>query len=258
MSCVSVRVRSLLLVVSCVLPLAVQRPAAASDNLVPVVPVVYYGCVTNTTGDIRIVSKATVCKATEHKIQWDEIGPQGPQGPQGPKGPAGPQGPQGPKGATGPQGPQGPQGPPGISVGYSSVNIGNFPVIAASPGTLIAQTNPVATSGTYYISASALLDIRAADTLGAFCYDTLASIGSPVQYGGSSSAGVAQGFQQASITDVLFVGAGDSVELWCYGSTGGVSDVFNAGITATLIDSAFDAVRNPGHAGPPPGVKKPD
>jgi hypothetical protein len=142
-----------------------------------------------------------------------------------------------------------------ISVGYSSTNIGNFPVIAASPGTLIAATNTIATTGTYYISASALLDINAGDTLGAFCYDTLASSGAAVQYGGSSSAGVEQGFQQAAITDVLFVGAGDSVQLWCYGSSGGVSDVYNAGITATLINSADVAPRHIRHLRKPPGVK---
>jgi hypothetical protein len=65
-----------------------------------------------------------------------------------------------------------------------------------------------------------------------FCYDTLASSGSASQYGG---------YIQASISDVLFVGAGDSVKLLCY-SGGTAGDVaFNAGITATLIKSSEKA-----------------
>jgi hypothetical protein len=80
---------------------------------------IYYGCVNNSTGDLRVVSEGTSCQAKEHKIQWDEAGAQGPQGPKGPAGPQGPQGAtgatgsQGPKGATGSQGPAGANGPQG-------------------------------------------------------------------------------------------------------------------------------------------------
>ena len=67
----------------------------------------YYGCVTTSTGAIRIVSKTTTCKSTETKITWNQTGPAGPKGATGPAGPAGPKGatgPAGPKGATGAQG----------------------------------------------------------------------------------------------------------------------------------------------------------
>jgi hypothetical protein len=130
-------------------------------------------------------------------------------------------------------------------VGDSS--LGGGETLAAFPGTLVAQSTTSATSGTYFISVSALLQIGSGDTLGAFCYDTLASNGGAFQYGGSSSAGVQQGFQQASISDVISISAGDSVELFCYGSNGGFSSVFNAGITATLINSASDASKKPRH-----------
>ena len=230
MSRIGVRVRSLLLFASCVLPLAVQRPAAASDNVGPLVPIVYYGCVTNTTGAIRIVSKATVCKATEHKIQWDEIGP---------KGPAGPQGPPGPKGATGAQGPQ---GPPGISVGYS-YGSGGVANLAGFPGTLVAQSNPVSVTGEYYVNATALLDVGQGE--GAYCYTTtvLNGAGNFDSQGGSSAgaqinAGI---FQQASAADAIFIGAGDAFQLWCYNSTNNGtnnSSVFSSLSTATLINSA--------------------
>src|SRR5271154_1152055 len=91
-----------LLLAGCVLPVAAQQQAS-SNELSPAV-VTYYGCVNNSTGDIRIVSKSTVCKSTEQKINWNQVGPKGPKGntgAQGPKGATGPQGPQGPKGAQG-------------------------------------------------------------------------------------------------------------------------------------------------------------
>jgi hypothetical protein len=113
--------------------------------------------------------------------------------------------------------------------------------LPATPGTIILQTNPVPTSGVYYITASALLEVASADPEGAFCYDTLASTGSASQYGGSGDA--ADRLQQASISDALFINAGDSVQLWCESALGGGSYAFNAGITATLINSAVDAPR---------------
>ncbi len=89
------------------------------------------GCVTKSTGNMRIVPDSGACKSNEYALSWDQTGPQGPAGPQGltgatgPIGAAGPQGPQGlagpqgltgatgPTGAAGPQGLQGPTGPQG-------------------------------------------------------------------------------------------------------------------------------------------------
>jgi hypothetical protein len=102
---------------------------------------------------------------------------------------------------------------------------------------VVAQTNPVGISGTYFISASVLPFVTSGDAY-AFCYDALASSGSASQYGGGDTAG---GYMQASISDVLFVGSGDSVQLLCF-SGGTAGDVaFNAGITATLINSSDKA-----------------
>jgi hypothetical protein len=109
------------------------------------------------------------------------------------------------------------------------------------PGILVGQTNPVPTSGVYYINAAALLEVASADPEGAFCYDTTASSGTPSQYGGSGDA--ADRLQQASIADALFISAGDSAQLWCYSALGGGSYDFNSGITATLINSASDRVK---------------
>lgn len=196
----------------------------------------YYGCVNNSTGAIRIVSKGTVCKSTEHKINWNQVGPQGPQGPKGPQG------------AQGPQGARGPQGPPGISVGYSATTgVGVF--IGLTPAQyVIAQTAAVG-AGTYYVSASTLLLISSGDA--AFCItSTVNNGGNTHNYGGSSLGG---GYQQVSNTDVWIVSAGDAFQLVCYDNNAD-SAVYNGTITATLINSASDA--NPQHAQkvPPPGT----
>jgi Collagen triple helix repeat (20 copies) len=246
-----------LLLAGCILPVAAQQQASSNDvDLSPAV-VTYYGCVNNSTGDIRIVSKSTVCKSTEHKINWNQVGPKGPkgntgaQGPKGPKGATGPQGPQGPKGAQGPQGPQGaqgpqgpqgptgpqgPQGPAGISVGNSAINPSS--VSLASP-TVVVQTNAIQVTGSYYVNATALLSIDASD-FAAYCYVTTGSNGfSPDGlFGGSSAVG---NYQQASIADVWSVQAGDVIQLVCYSNAGDANTfVNNASLTATLINSTFN------------------
>ena len=231
---------SSLLLTACSLMLLPPQSAVAAT-------VTYYGCVSNSTGAISIVSKTAVCKAGFTKISWNQVGPQGPAGakgatgaagPVGPKGMTGAQGPQGIPGATGPQGPQGVQGPAGISSG-NFVSVGNSGPLAVSPGTLVAQTNPVAATGTYYINASALLHVDAND--GAYCYTTSQfNGGGGLQGGSDSNNGPNSGntFDQASITDSIFVGAGDTFQLWCYSATGAAnSTVFNAGLSATLINS---------------------
>jgi hypothetical protein len=95
---------------------------------------VYYACVNNSSGTIKMVSATASCSANEQRVEWNQRGPQGlpgepgapgpqglqgipgPQGPQGERGVDGAQGPQGVPGADGAQGPAGPRGevgPPG-------------------------------------------------------------------------------------------------------------------------------------------------
>jgi hypothetical protein len=100
---------------------AAQQSEASVDMTQPPAVVTIVSCVNNATGSIRIVSSTTVCMSSEHKIHWNQKGPQGSRGSQGAQGPQGPEGPQGQKGLQGPQGLQGQQGPPGLAVGYSSV-----------------------------------------------------------------------------------------------------------------------------------------
>ena len=209
---------------------AAQQSSASVDVIQPPAVVTIFSCVNNTTGAIRIVSNTTVCKSTEHKVEWNQKGPRGPQGPQGLQG------------QQGRQGPVGPQGPPGISVGYSSV-VSEGQLLSVFPGTLVAQTNPVATSGTYFVSASAFFQIDPSDKGGVRCYDTTARSGSPFQFSGSDSAGN----QPASITDVITVSSGDSFQLFCFGSVDITDTLNNAGLTAILINNASDASKKPRH-----------
>ncbi len=57
---------------------AVPAIAAATTS-----PVTYFACVTNSTGAVTIVGKATACGTGKHKISWNKAGPQGAPGPAG-------------------------------------------------------------------------------------------------------------------------------------------------------------------------------
>lgn len=225
---ISARACAFLLVASCAFFVAAQLTARAAT-------VTYYGCINNSTGAIRIVSATTVCNTGEHKIHWNQTGPQGPQGPQGP---TGAQGATGPKGATGATGPQGPQGPAGLASGsFELLQAGLYPTLTSTPVVYLIS-NGAQTASWYFVSANVLLYIGANDG-GAFCYDAVHSTGTPSQYGGSSIPG---GYQQVSITDAVFLNPGDYVEVLCYDWNGaGTSFLYNGALTAIQIDSFFAA-----------------
>jgi len=244
---IKIRARVFFVMVCCLLLIAAQRSASAQAFVAPAA-VTYYGCVDNSTAAIRIVSKTTVCKATEYKISWNQLGPKGPQGAQGPQGPTGSQGPQGAQGQQGPQGPQGsqgPQGPPGISVGSADVLPFSAP-LPASPGVIVAQTAPAATGGTYFISAYADLYIDANDGY-VDCWDVLASQGQVQNVGKSSVTGANQ---TISIVDAVSINAGDQVQFWCESGNGdGNSLALDGAITAILITNASGVAGSAGHLG---------
>jgi hypothetical protein len=219
---ISVCVCAFLLLACCVLPLAAQ-PSAASAGVGSPMATTFYGCVNNSTGAIRIVSSGTVCKSTEHKIHWNQVGPKGPQGPQGPPGVQGPPGSQGPPGA---------QGPPGISIG-NSTSAGSSGGLGSTASLILATF--VQTSGVYYVTGSALLNISPGS--GVYCYLTTATEGGGGTQGGSNIAG----FNQASMSNSMYASAGDYLEMWCYDPANlGTSYVWNSSLTGVLINSAFD------------------
>jgi hypothetical protein len=112
----------------------------------------FFGCVTNSTGAIRIVSSTTTCKTTEHKIQWNNPGPIGPKGATGATGPRGATGSTGPQGSAGPQGPQ---GNPGTASGVLSVNNSLSVTITASPTSVIQAQ--ITEPGSYMFFANVYL-----------------------------------------------------------------------------------------------------
>jgi type VI secretion system secreted protein Hcp len=99
---------------------------------------IFYACVNNNSGTIKMVGENKNCSGNEVKISWNQVGPKGDTGATGPEGLQGPKGDKGDTGATGPEGLQGPkgdkgdtgatgsQGPPGVSVpasdGTASLN----------------------------------------------------------------------------------------------------------------------------------------
>jgi hypothetical protein len=122
---------------------------------------------------------------------------------------------------------------------------------------VVAQTNAIPTTGTYYINGAALISIDTFDSA-AYCYVTLASSGANdgVQ-GGSSNAGF---WEQASVADAFSISAGDAVQLVCYSNANdGNTYVNNASVSATLITSASDAKKKSRHPRPfdPKGPKQP-
>ena len=92
-----------IILTACLLVVSLSTGVLASA---PQTPTIYYACVTNTTGAIKIVSQNFTCPTGSHKIQWNQLGPAGPTGPQGPQGLQGAQGQTGPAGPVGPTGPQ--------------------------------------------------------------------------------------------------------------------------------------------------------
>ena len=98
---------------------------------------IYYACVNNDSGTIKVFKEPTECKSNEFSVIWNSEGPPGPQGEVGPTGPQGEQGIPGPQGEQGlpgepgqqgEQGAQGEQGPPGpgFSVQSVAINVGPF------------------------------------------------------------------------------------------------------------------------------------
>jgi hypothetical protein len=131
--------------------------------------------------------------------------------------------------------------------------VGNFAsnTTATFLGTesVAVQTNPIQVSGLYYVNATALLNIDAAD-FAAYCFVTTGTNGFNPDgvFGGSSAVGH---YQNAAIADLWFVNAGDVLQLVCYSNAGDANTyVFNASLSATLIDSSFAPKKQKQHSQP--------
>jgi hypothetical protein len=112
--------------------------------------IIYYGCVSSSTGTTVIVTKAAVCPTGQYKISWNKVGPQGKTGLQGPTGLTGPAGPNGPIGPQGPTGPQGPAGVVNAGTSYSRAAVALSSTSATTVGFLSLLT------GKYILTAKVI------------------------------------------------------------------------------------------------------
>ena len=100
-----------------------------------------HACVSNSSGEIKIVGANANCPSNYRALDWNIQGPAGQQGPIGPAGPVGPVGPIGPQGLQGERGLQGEQGPQGLS-GQQGIpgpaGISGLEVVQVDSGTQVA------------------------------------------------------------------------------------------------------------------------
>jgi len=127
-------------------------------------------------------------------------------------------------------------------VGYSWYGNAGGAAMAGFPGTVVAQSNAVGTSGVYYINATALVVDGAGE--GIYCYTSTVANGGGIfgnQSGTNVAANLSYGvYSSVAVADVWFIGAGDAFQLWCYNATGNGtnnSSVYDSASTATLINS---------------------
>jgi hypothetical protein len=97
--------------------------------------------------------------------------------------------------------------------------------------TLVARTAKLA-KGTYYVSASALLDGPSSTDGGGFCFvsDSANNTDAALQFGGGGFSG----FLQATETVAVKLATSHTISEFCYGNDTGAT-VYNAGILATRI-----------------------
>jgi hypothetical protein len=177
-------------------------------------------------------------------------GPPGAQGPTGPTGAAGPQGPAGATGATGSPGPKGPagaagatgaagpQGPAGLAAGSFGYTKAVQPL--SQSATIVATTQPLANSGSYYVTASAFVAVDTGDEV--TCYVSNGDSGNFFDgiYGGFDNTKNKSFAIQSQVTVVDDWGAtaGDVMNLYCSSATGDSNSyVNNAAISVTYIAS---------------------
>lgn len=207
---------------------AASAAQSAATNLI------FYACINNKTGSLTIVSARAVCPAGTRKVQWDQTGPVGPIGPAGPKGATGATGPQGPSGA------QGPAGAPGITQDYFGLNNKDsviLPGLAAtnSKGGVIVQTAPVV-AGYYVINATESVSIDANDAVA--CGIGTISTGGVVNYYTWSGTYNIPMDVPVTLTDTLYVAAGDQIALYCASDNGDTNTVtISSSLNAVLANN---------------------
>jgi hypothetical protein len=201
------------------------------SNLCSGAPVVYYACVTNGTGAVKIVSATVMCGTGKHKISWNNLGPAGHTGPHGATGP------QGPQGAPGPQGATGPQGPPGVTTGYASFN-SNAVSLPAGYLNITMVGSLSLPAGTFLVNVTALAQgyLTTPDSVECSLWD--GGGGYPLDTGAASLAPDPNFFGNAAgnITITTATTNGGTMQVGCSDDNGQAS-VEYVSITATPIST---------------------
>lgn len=168
----------------------------------------YYACVNNSTGAVVIVTASHTCSSSQHKISWNQTGPQGPSG---------------------------------AALGYAAkVDT----TVHLKSQTVILSTPPVQQTGTYFVNASALLIIDSSDSR-AGCAVMPKNSSRDGIIGESSATGY---WQPVAISDFFSVTAGTPIELICASGTNDPNTLVpDAGLTAVLIQAGATS-SSPTHA----------
>lgn len=139
------------------------------------------------------------------------------------------------QGVQGVQGVQGPQGPAGVSQGYFA-SAGNVNISTSNQSLVtVVKSNPVATSGTYLVTATETAIVASGDTIS--CIVTSAG-GAFGHLFGSYGPSANLTYDTITVTDRMDIGAGDQLQLSCgeYNNNS-VTISYNASISAILLNS---------------------
>jgi hypothetical protein len=165
---------------------AIPAIAAASNG-----PVIYYACVTNGTGAIKIVSASAKCQARQRKISWNKVGPRGAIGA---------------------------QGPPGVVTGYQGTQVGPF--LLGSSGFVSVDILRLP-AGHFLVVARAEADISGTGASDAVVCDLVD--GNQTTVLDSSTVTVSQNFGMVGVTNLMLTGLtsmGGNIRLECTSNDG--------------------------------------
>lgn len=189
---------------------------------------VIHACYTLTGGQLRVVDRASACKASEVSLPWNQ------------RGPAGARGPTGATGARGPTGSTGPAGGRGPSSGYGLAGYDDYSVKLTTSGVTVASLQ--VPRGSYVVNASAAIANGAADTMTTVACHVTSPQGDvavtitqvPARTGGSVALTAA-----TTLTDA------GTVALFCVTGTDDVGPAYAhySQLTAVQVDSLVLAAR---------------
>ena len=196
---------------------AIPAVAAATST-----PVVYYACVTNTTGAIKVVSATATCSTSQHKISWDS------------------------------QGPPGPPGPPGVTTGYASLN-SNAVLLGAGFANSVVGDSLSLPAGTFLVNVTAdAWAWQTTDHVSCGLWD--GNNGFPLDQSNATLFPDPSHYTDATIAITATTSVGGQMRVLCWDNTGqaGVGPVSITAIPVSTLQASGPAARSTrsGHHAP--------